>query len=181
MEALCSSEISEDFYLTPEYIFFIRLHPWNWFLLEKLPVAQLLKNFPIFYGTRRFIILFTRTHHWSLSCKANPVTSRGDQQGYVTSRLPHLLHTRFTDGGEVVGLTHRPHLYPHEDSWYSFLLRGWADPRDILRLEGLGQLKNPVTSSGIESAASILSQINPVRTNPSCLSKVHSYYNPTYT
>jgi hypothetical protein len=35
---------------------------------------------------------------------------------------------------------------PQEDSWYSFLLEA------IVRLEGLGQLKNPSTSSGIETA-----------------------------
>jgi hypothetical protein len=32
-------------------------------------------------------------------------------------------------------------LYPQEDSWYSFLLRGWVNPRTIVRLEGLCQLK----------------------------------------
>jgi hypothetical protein len=36
-------------------------------LLEKLPVVQLLKNFPAFYGTRRFIIVFTRALQWFLS------------------------------------------------------------------------------------------------------------------
>jgi hypothetical protein len=40
--------------------------PWSWALLEKPPVVQLLKNF-VFYGTQRFIIVFTRTLHWSLS------------------------------------------------------------------------------------------------------------------
>jgi hypothetical protein len=37
-----------------------KITPWNWVLLELSPVAQLLKNFPIFYGTRRFITVFTR-------------------------------------------------------------------------------------------------------------------------
>jgi hypothetical protein len=36
-------------------------------LLEKSPVVQPLKNFPTFYGTRRFITVFTRALHWSLS------------------------------------------------------------------------------------------------------------------
>jgi hypothetical protein len=40
---------------------------WSWDLLENLPVVQLLKNFPTFYGTRRFITVFTRALHWSLS------------------------------------------------------------------------------------------------------------------
>jgi hypothetical protein len=33
---------------------------------------------------------------------------------------------------------------PHEDSWYSFLLEA------IVRLEELGELKNPLTSSGMD-------------------------------
>jgi hypothetical protein len=39
----------------------------------------------------------------------------------VTSRLPHFLDSRFTDGGEVVSLTRPPPFNPQEDSWYSFL------------------------------------------------------------
>jgi hypothetical protein len=62
--------------------------------------------------------------------KAIPVTGRGDPCGCETSRLPHFLDNRLTDGGEV-SLTRRPAaLYPQEDSWYSFLLEaecGWKD------------------------------------------------------
>jgi hypothetical protein len=39
---------------------------WSSVLLEKLPIVQILKNFPAFYGTRRFITVFTRALHWSL-------------------------------------------------------------------------------------------------------------------
>jgi hypothetical protein len=39
-------------------------------------------------------------------------------------------------------------LYRQKDSWYSFLL-DWVDPRAIVRLEGIGQSKNIMTSSGI--------------------------------
>jgi hypothetical protein len=35
--------------------------------LENLTVAQLVKKFPVFYGTRRFIAVFTRASHWIVS------------------------------------------------------------------------------------------------------------------
>jgi hypothetical protein len=82
--------------------------------------------------------------------KAVPVTGRGGPCGCETSRLPLFLDNRLTDGGEVVSLMRRPPIYPQKDSWYSFLLRGRVDPRAIMRLEGLGQLEIPVTSSGSE-------------------------------
>jgi hypothetical protein len=40
---------------------------WSRGLLEKLTVSQLVKKFPAFYGTRRFITLFTTARHLSLS------------------------------------------------------------------------------------------------------------------
>jgi hypothetical protein len=47
--------------------FFRELTPWSLALLEKQPTAQLLKNFPTFYGTQRFITVFARALHCSLS------------------------------------------------------------------------------------------------------------------
>jgi hypothetical protein len=48
--------------------------------------------------------------------KSIPVTGRGGPQGCETSRLPHFLDNRLTDGGKVVGLTRRPNFTPQEDS-----------------------------------------------------------------
>jgi hypothetical protein len=42
-------------------------HSESWALLEKPPIVQLLKDFPAYYGTRRFITVLTRTLHWSPS------------------------------------------------------------------------------------------------------------------
>ena len=43
------------------------LTPRSRVLLEKLTDSQLFKKFPIFYGTRKFIIAFTSARHLSLS------------------------------------------------------------------------------------------------------------------
>ena len=43
------------------------LTPWCRVLLEKLAGFQLVKKFPAFYGTRRFITAFTSARHLSLS------------------------------------------------------------------------------------------------------------------
>jgi hypothetical protein len=59
------------------------VHSWSWAFLEKPPVGQLLKNFPAFYGTLRFITVFTRALHWSLtwarliqSTRCHPISLR---------------------------------------------------------------------------------------------------------
>jgi hypothetical protein len=49
----------------------------------------------------------------------------------------------------VKSASHAVPLYPQEDFWYSFLLEAEST---IVRLEGLGRLKNPMTSSDIEPA-----------------------------
>jgi len=48
-------------------IFTYLLTPHSRLLLEKLTDSQLVKIFPAFYGTRRFITAFTSTQHLSLS------------------------------------------------------------------------------------------------------------------
>jgi hypothetical protein len=41
--------------------------PWSRVLLEKLTGFQLVKKFPVFYGTRRLITVVTGARHLSLS------------------------------------------------------------------------------------------------------------------
>ena len=55
---------------------FYLLTPWSIVLLEKLTVPQLVKKFPAFYGTRRFITAFTSARHlslfWASSIQSTP-------------------------------------------------------------------------------------------------------------
>jgi len=55
------------------------------------------------------------------------------------------------EGGKVVSPTHRPPL-PQETFLVLIFVRGWVDPRAIVRPEGLCQWENPVTLSVIEPA-----------------------------
>jgi hypothetical protein len=74
-------------------------------------------------GLEGHIIRMGRDHfEIKVNGKAIPVTGRGGTQGYKMLRLPHFLHNRLTDDGEVVSLTRRLLFTPQEDSWYSFLL-----------------------------------------------------------
>jgi hypothetical protein len=44
------------------------IHACSRVILEKLIVTQLVKKFPDFYGTRRFITVFIEASHWILYC-----------------------------------------------------------------------------------------------------------------
>jgi hypothetical protein len=56
------------------YLFTYLLTPWCTVLLEKLTGLQLVKKFPAFCGTRRFITALTSVRHLSLSW-ASPILS----------------------------------------------------------------------------------------------------------
>jgi hypothetical protein len=60
-----------------------------------------------------------------IKVEAIPVTDRGVLYGCETSKLPHFLENRMTDGGKVVS---RPPFNPQENSWYSFLLEAESTP-----------------------------------------------------
>jgi hypothetical protein len=70
----------------------------------------------------------------------------------VIYRGSHIfLNNRLTDGSEV-SLTRWLPFTPQEDFWYSFLIEAVVEPRTRERLEGLDEMKNPMTASGIEPA-----------------------------
>ena len=72
-----SSKIRIQNYVTklnPTYLFTYLLTPWCRVLLEKLTGLQLVKNFPAFHGTRRFITALTSVRQLSLSW-ASPIQS----------------------------------------------------------------------------------------------------------
>jgi len=59
------------------------LTPWSRVLLEKLTSVQLVKKFPTFYGTRRFITAFTSACHlslyWASSIFCNKIQFYGEE------------------------------------------------------------------------------------------------------
>jgi hypothetical protein len=72
--------------------------------------------------------------------KSIPVIGCESLQGCETSRIPHYLDNRFTDGSKVVSLTHRPHFTTRYFLIFTSV-RGWVNLGVMVRLERLGTLK----------------------------------------
>jgi hypothetical protein len=73
------------------YLLNYLLTPWNTVFLEKLTGLQLVKKFPAFYATRKFITPFTNARHLSLST-ASPLRSILPHPTYWRSILIFFSH-----------------------------------------------------------------------------------------
>jgi hypothetical protein len=95
--------------------------------------------------------IYSSTFSFIRKGKAVPVTDRGGPLGCEMLRLPHFLDNQFTDDGDLVSLTRRLLFNPGR-----FLVlisfRGWVDPGPYSAVGRIRQLKNTMTSSGIEPA-----------------------------
>jgi hypothetical protein len=82
---------------------------------------------PVFERTKK-VHAFDRAATVIGKGKAIPVTGRGGPYGCETSRLPHFLDSRLTDGGEVVSLTRQSPFTHRKYSLYLFLLEAELIP-----------------------------------------------------
>jgi hypothetical protein len=72
---------------------------------------------------------------------AIPVNLSGGQHSWETARLWNFLDNRLKDGGEVVSLTRRLPFTPQQDLLVFICVRGRVNPRAIMRLDRLSQIK----------------------------------------
>jgi len=111
-----------------------RLTPWTTVLLDKLIATQPVKKFPAFYGTRRFITVFTPARHWSLPW-ARCITSTPFQPTSLRSVLILSSHLRldFPSGLFLLGFPTEifyPFLSPHACCLPRLSHPPWFDHRD---------------------------------------------------
>jgi hypothetical protein len=101
-----------------------------------------------FFPLRDNFLFLSTSSHTQQKGKAFPLQAWSGPEGSRKLRFPDVMTTA-QDGGNFVRLKHRPPL-PQEVHLVLISVRGWVDPRAIVRPEGICHWKIPMTSSGIE-------------------------------
>jgi len=103
------------------------------------------------FKTSYMFRLFSQSNHIPLFPVLKKVKVKQSHWGFQEVEVPRFQDNRHM---KVVRLSalRTGLLYPQEIFLVLISVRGWVDPRAIVRPEGLCQWKNPVTPSGIEPA-----------------------------
>ena len=99
-----------------------------------------------------YLLQDSATHAVVFKAKqSNPITSLDRPWGFQEFEAPRFQDNRHM---KVVMLSalRTSRLYPQEIFLLLIFVRGWGDPKSIVRPEGLYQWKIPMTPSGIERA-----------------------------
>jgi hypothetical protein len=84
------------------YLLIYLLTPWSTVLLEKLTGSHLANKFPAFYGTRKFITVFTSASHLSLSFQVRGFPCEWKETGYVFTVMSCSTSPKPHDGGPLL-------------------------------------------------------------------------------
>jgi hypothetical protein len=117
--------------------------PWNRFLLEKLTGSQLIKRFPAFYETRRYITSFTKARQLSLWKFRNMIRFDGEEL-LALHPNPKLVDQPLAAVRDVPHW--RPFLHPQpEDASCR------VDRLALIKVESVGLILNPGYMGGFLS------------------------------
>ena len=103
-------------YLLTSLITYLRT-PWNRVVLEKLTGSQLVKKFPKFYGSQRFVTAFTTARHLSLSWASSmqstpPYPTSWRSVLIISSHLPLCLPSGLFPSGFPIKTLYTPLFSP---------------------------------------------------------------------
>ena len=93
------------------------LTPWSRVLLVKLIGSQLVKEFPVFYGTRRFSAAFTSARHMSLSWARSIQSMSPHLSSWRSSLMLSFQLRKPTSSKWSISLR-----FPHQNLTYTYLL-----------------------------------------------------------